>query len=135
MSRKWLRVACLLGTVFCAVILPSCGSNQKLVSITLQPSGGFVFEGFGATGQFTAIGTYIHPPVSKDITKEVVWSLDIENFATLTQTGLITYTRADGCGSGNVTATHHSDPGHSDDAVLVGTAPVKGGKDGTQGCL
>src|SRR5579862_196044 len=134
MSRMRLRVACLLGILSFALALPSCGSRQQLVSISLQPSGGFVFEGFGATGQFTAMGTYIHPPETKDITNEVVWSLDIENFATLTQAGLITYTRTDGCGSGDVTATHHSDLGHSDDAVLTGTAPVKGGKDGTQGC-
>jgi hypothetical protein len=70
-----------------AIIVPSCGHDQKLVSIALQPSGGFVFEGFGAQGQFTALGTFIHPPETKDITNQLAWKLDIANFATVTQTG------------------------------------------------
>jgi hypothetical protein len=136
MKRKWLAVASLLATLCCVIGLPSCGSRQQLVSITLQPSDGFVFEGLGATGQFTAYGTYIHPPVTKDISDQVTWSLDIANFATLTQTGLITYTRTDGCGSGQVTATHYSDPSDPTSGTLIsGSAPVKGGNDGTANCM
>ena len=120
-----------------AVLLsfPSCGHDQKLVSIALQPSGGFVFEGYGAQGQFTALGNFIHPPQTKDVTNEVVWKIDIANFGTLTQTGQITYTRTDGCGSGNVTAT--ASPGGSlptAGSVFFGTAPVKGVNDGTSNC-
>ena len=135
MNRKWLAVASLLATACCVIALPSCGSKQQLVSIAVQPSEGFVFEGLGAQGQFTAYGTYIHPPVTKDITDRVVWTLDIANFATLTQTGQITYTRTDGCGSGNVTATLYSDPSDPAAGSLVsGSVPVKGVNDGTSKC-
>jgi hypothetical protein len=124
-------------TLVCAVVLfvLSCGHDQKLVSIALQPAGGFVFEGFGAQGQFTAYGTYIHPPETKDITNQVVWKLDIANFATITQTGLITSTRTDACGNGNVTATHYSNPSNpTAGSAIVASAPVKGVNDGTMKC-
>lgn len=136
MKQKWWVVASLLAILSGVVALPSCGSRQQLVSITLQPSDGFVFEGPGATGQFTAYGTYIHPPVTKDISDQVTWTLDIANFATLTQTGLITYIRTDGCGSGQVTATLYSDPTDPKAGSLIsGSAPVKGGNDGTSNCM
>lgn len=105
---------------------PSCAHDQKLVSITLSPSGGFVFAGFDATGQFTAYGTFIHPPETKDVTSDVVWSVDIDNFATITQQGLITYQRTDGCGSGLVNATYNNPPGTPRGSVIVGSAPVAG---------
>jgi hypothetical protein len=113
----------------------SCSTGQQLVSITLQPSEGFTFEGFNARGQFTALGTYTHPPETKDITNQVVWKLNIANFGTLTQTGQITYTRTDGCGSGEVSATYYSNPSNppAGSAITTG-APVKGVNDGTAGC-
>ncbi len=115
--------------------LLNCARDQQLVSITLQPTEGFVFEGLNAQGQFTALGTYEHPPETKDITNKVVWTLDIANFGTLTQTGQITYTRTDGCGSGNVTATFYKNASNPT-AGSVGTAssPVKGVNDGTGSC-
>ncbi|MBZ5570967.1 MAG: hypothetical protein LAO09_03705 [Acidobacteriia bacterium] len=132
MLRSWLSVMLVLSAV---VMVPSCGHDQQLVSIDLQPKLGFVFEGLGAQGQFTALGTYIHPPETKDITNQVVWKLDIANFGDLTQTGQITYTRADGCGSGDVIATHYDDPnnlGHGQ--TLTASAPVKGVNEGTDTC-
>ena len=131
MIRKFLS---LIAICLVALTIGSCGSNQHLVSIALQPSGGFVFEGPGAQGQFTAVGTYVHPPENKDITNQVTWSLDIANFATLTQTGLITYTRTDGCGSGNVTATFHNPPGSASNSIISASAPVSGANDGTTSC-
>jgi hypothetical protein len=132
MTRKWLSFVLVCGVT---LFVPSCGHEQQLVSITLQPSGGFVFEGFGAQGQFTAFGNFIHPPETKDITNQVVWKLDVANLATLTQTGLITYNRTDGCGSGNVTATHYNKGSNATAGpVVVGTALVKGVNDGTPKC-
>ena len=56
---------------------PSCGHDQKLVSLEVHPSGfTFLEPGAGATGQFTAIGTYIHPPATKDITSQATWAVD-----------------------------------------------------------
>lgn len=129
MIRKWLGGLVLILAASSLLSLSSCAHNQHLVSITLQPSGGFVFEGFNAQGQFTALGAYVHPPVTKDISNKVVWSLDVSNFGTLTQTGQITYTRTDGCGSGDVMATFN-DGGN----VVTASAPVKGVNDGTPSC-
>jgi hypothetical protein len=129
MIRKLLGVIVLTVTATTLINLSSCAHDQQLVSITMQPAGGFVFEGFGAQGQFTALGAYIHPPITKDITNQVVWSLDIANFGDITQSGQITYTRTDGCGSGNVLATYT----HGE-SVMVGSAPVKGVSDGTSKC-
>jgi hypothetical protein len=135
MNRKWFSIAALLATAALLLSVPSCARSQQLVGITLQPSGGFVFEGYGAQGQFTAFGSYIHPPETKDITDKVVWSVDISNFATLTQTGQITYTRTDGCGSGQVTATFNSDPNNpSSGSVITGSAPVSGLNSSTASC-
>jgi hypothetical protein len=135
MNRKWWSVIPIIAAAALLLSQPSCAHNQDLVSITLQPSGGFVFEGFGAQGQFTALGTYIHPPETKDVSNQVVWTLDIANFGTLTQTGQITYTRFDGCGSGDVTATFYSNPKNpSSGSAIIGTAPVKGTNDGTTLC-
>jgi hypothetical protein len=117
-----------------AIMVPSCGHDQQLTSIEVRPSA-FVFEGPGAQGQFTAIGTYIHPPQTKDITNQVVWTIDVQNFATITQTGLVTSTRIDGCGSGNVTASHYSNPSNpSAGTVIAGSAAVKGVNDGKVTC-
>jgi hypothetical protein len=135
MSGKWLSIVILVVCGALLFSLSSCARDQKLVSIAVQPSAGFVFEGFGAPGQFTALGTYIHPPETKDITNKVIWSLNIANFGTLTQTGQLTYTRADGCGSGQVTATAYSNPANpSAGSAVVASAPVKGVLDGSANC-
>jgi hypothetical protein len=129
MNRNWFGIVVLVGVAAALLNTSSCARSQQLVAITLSPAGGFVFEGAGATGQFTAYGTYIHPPETKDITNKVVWSVDIANFATITQQGLITYQRSDGCGSGLVNATFNSDPTNpSAGSVVVASAPVKGSK-------
>jgi hypothetical protein len=130
MSRKWFK---LIVVCAAALSLPSCGHDQQLVSIAITPSG-FIFEGVGAQGQFTALGTYIHPPETKDITNQLVWKIDVANLATLTQTGLVTALSV--CGSGDVTATHYSDPTNPTASnVIVGTATVKGVDDGTPRCM
>jgi len=135
MHTKWFSGFAVLIAAVALLNVSSCARSQQLIGISLAPSGGFVFEGLNATGQFTAYGTYIHPPETKDITNKVVWSLDIANFATLTQTGLITYTRADGCGSGQVTATWNSKPGDpSAGSVLTASAPVSGPNNANPNC-
>jgi hypothetical protein len=135
MHRKWFSIAALLIIAVFLLNVSSCARSQQLIGISLTPSGGFVFEGYNATGQFTAYGTYIHPPVTKDITNQVVWSIDIANFATLTQTGLITYTRTDGCGSGQVIATWNSKPNDpSAGSVLTASAQVSGPNNNSPSC-
>jgi hypothetical protein len=130
MIRKALQLL-----LICSIPLfgSGCGTGQQLVSIQVTPSG-FVFEGVGAQGQFTALGTYIHPPETKDITNQVVWKIDVANLATLTQTGLVTALSV--CGSGDVTATYYRNPSNPTNTnVIVGTATVKGVDDGTSKCM
>jgi hypothetical protein len=130
MNRNCLGLILVCAAV---VLLPSCGHQQSLQSITVTPSG-FVFEGVGAQGQFTALGNYIHPPATKDITNQVVWKIDVANLATITQTGLVTAVSV--CGHGDVTATSYSDPANpSASNLLVGTATVSGVDDGTTKCM
>jgi hypothetical protein len=81
-----------------------------------------VFQGFGAAGQFTAYGNYIHPPETKDISTIVTWSINVANFGTVSSDGLVTYTRTDGCGSGQVTATYNNSNG----SVVAANASVSG---------
>jgi hypothetical protein len=135
MNSKWFSLAARAFSTVLLLNLLSCARSQQLVSMALQPAGGFVFEGYNAQGQFTAYGTYIHPPETKDITDKVVWSIDISNFATLTQTGQITYTRTDGCGSGQVTATFNSNSSNpSAGSVVTASAPVSGPNNGSANC-
>ncbi len=126
MKGKWVSIGVLMVVGATLMSQPSCARSQQLVAITLQPSEGFVFEGYNAAGQFTAYGSFIHPPETKDISDKVVWTLDIANFGTITQTGLVTYTRTDGCGSGLVNATYNTPPGNPSGSVVVGSAPVSG---------
>ncbi|HEV7219028.1 MAG: hypothetical protein ACHP8A_08310 [Terriglobales bacterium] len=133
MSRNQYRSLLVIIIILCFANLLSCGHDQKLESITVQPSGGFVFEAVGARGQFTATGQYIHPPESKDITNQVLWQINVANLATITQTGLVTATNT--CGSGQVTATFYSNPKNpAAGSVVVGSANVKGVLDGTPAC-
>jgi len=130
MIRKWLAVTALALVSIVLLNTSGCARDQKLESITLSPSQGFDFEGPFAAGQFTAYGNYIHPPETKDISSIVTWSINIQNFGTISSNGLVTYTRTDGCGSGEVTATFTNGNG----SVVVGTAPVVGPKNSSAQC-
>jgi Bacterial Ig-like domain (group 2) len=102
MSRKWISILVLIAAASLLFVLSSCGFNQHLTSIQVQPPGA-TFEGVGAQIQFRAVGTYIHPPATKDITDQVQWSIDSQNLATVTDTGFVTSLSI--CGSGNLTAS------------------------------
>jgi hypothetical protein len=108
MKRNWFR---LLSACTLTILLPSCGHDQQLVSISVQPT----TETFGAanipvaadaglTVQLRALGTYIHPPVTKDITTQVTWASNTPGIATVNSTGLLTVTGID-CGGSIVSAT------------------------------
>jgi threonine aldolase len=70
----------------------------------------------------------------RDFVSVVVWSVDVANFGTINQQGVITYQRNDGCGSGLVNATYNNPPGNANGSVIVGSAPVKGSQSGSAGC-
>jgi hypothetical protein len=69
MERKSLGLAIgVLITVGAVLSLPSCGHDQKLESIQVQPSSYTFLQNIqGSMATYKAYGTYIHPPATKDI--------------------------------------------------------------------
>lgn len=111
MNGKWLSVIALVVVAGALLAVSSCGHDQQLVSIQVQPS----VETFGESTipvnldaglqvQLRALGTYIHPPVTKDITSEVTWNSNDTQMMTVNSTGLLTAT-GDSCGTTLVSAT------------------------------
>src|SRR5215472_18018897 len=108
MKSSWSRALVLRLAVLASCLSLSCGNKQELVSIQVTPAQ-VNFQGLGAQSQMTAIGTYIHPPETKDITTHAVtWATDVPGTVSVTQTGLVTAINT--CGSGQVTATAYSNP-------------------------
>jgi hypothetical protein len=103
MIRKWCGLILVSAT---ALFAPSCGHDQQLVGITIQPSA----ETFEAPDpllnvQLRALGSYIHPPVTKDITDKVIWASNTPNLATVTSAGILSPTGVYACGGGLISAT------------------------------
>jgi len=103
----------LLALVLAAFMVSalSCGRDQQLVSITIVPD----TETFGASNipvpddaglavQLRALGQYIHPPVTKDVTNQVTWGSDDIQMFTVTPTGLLVATGGS-CGGSVISAT------------------------------
>lgn len=131
MIWKYINVA-LLGMM--ALCLPSCGHDQQLVSISVQPStetfGGStipVSQDAGLNVQLSALGTYIHPPVTKDITSQVTWTSNTPQMATVTPSGVLSAT-GDACGNALISATvvtdHSSGNIGSSGALVTGSMTV-----------
>jgi hypothetical protein len=141
MKRKYIGLAIgALIAMGAALSLPSCGHDQKLISLAVNPSGGFVFPvpNPGATGQYTAIGTFIHPPATKDVTAQAKWAVD-DNVVSI-NAGLVTTNGS--CGSADVSATMPEGTGGSSNIVIgYSTVTVNNPADpncpggGTQGTL
>jgi len=127
MNGKSVRLIVLVAMAGILLSFSGCGRNQHLVSIAVVPPGPVTFQGVGAAIQFKAIGTYIHPPETKDITNQVRWSIDSQNLATVSSTGFVTATSV--CGSGNVMASLNAPPN-----FVFGTAFVTGNGIGTAAC-
>ncbi len=107
MNRNCLKLV----LVCAAILMPGCGHDQQLVSIAIQPgvetfgsSNTPVFLDKGLNVQLMALGSYIHPPVTKDITTQVKWVSSTPQMVTVSTTGLITAT-GEACGSTLISAT------------------------------
>ena len=117
MKRSYIGLALgALVAVGAALSLPSCGHSQKLVGLTVQPSAGFIFSQAtaGATGEFTATASYIHPPATKDVTSQATWAVDDDvvgiNAGVVTTNG--------NCGTANVSATMPEGTGGASNIVI-----------------
>ncbi|MGA7684927.1 MAG: hypothetical protein WCC32_18430 [Terriglobales bacterium] len=107
MKRKYFVLAMGALVAMGAVLsLPSCGHDQKLESVQIQPQTfTFLTATAGQTEQLTATGTYIHPPATKDVTDLATWTVDDGVVEVGTNTGLITTVGNGACGGANITAT------------------------------
>jgi hypothetical protein len=126
MNRKWFSIAVLIAAATFFINLSSCGYNQHLVSIQVVPPGA-TFNTVGSSIVFKAMGTYVHPPSTKDITDIVTWSVDSQNLVTITDTSLVTAVSI--CGSGNLYASYYDSPNQ-----VTGSAFLTGGGAGTATC-
>jgi len=125
MIQKWLGLV-----LVCAAVLPvlSCAASQQLVSIAIQPSGETfgaanipLSQDMGASVQLRALGSYIHPPATKDITDQVTWSSNTPGVATVSATGVLSATGM-ACGGALISATvtkNTTDAGLSSPGALV----------------
>jgi len=131
MNGKWLAGVSLVVMASLLLSVVSCARSQQLVSINVEPT----TENFGAANipfpldaglsvQLRALGTYIHPPVTKDITNQVVWTSNTPGMVTVNSAGMITATGNE-CGNTLISATvktNTSDGGiSSSGAMVVGT--------------
>lgn len=88
MKRTYIGVA--TATVLAlgaALSLPSCGHDEKLVSIAVTPTTAIYPSPDSSAVDFRAYGTYIHPPSTKDISGQVTWTTDVTELLTFTYGG------------------------------------------------
>ena len=128
MNRNWFSIIALIAAAIFFFSLSSCGFNQHLTSISIAPSGAT----FGAVDDtlfvnFTASGTYAHPPETKDITSLVTWKSDTPEVAQVTSAGVVSPNT--NCGSANVFATYYDSPNQitSNEAHIVVNGPASSG--------
>jgi hypothetical protein len=77
--------------------------DLKLVSITVQPpTGTFLTPDTGGQIVFTALGNYIHPPDTRDITDKVTWKTDVPQLIQI-EGGVVS--PKGGCGGANISAS------------------------------
>src|SRR6266852_8338810 len=116
-KRSYIGLALgALVAVGAVLSLPSCGFNKKLVNITIQPAA-FTFGGPDTTSteQYTAIGSYIHPPSTQDVTSRATWKVD--NGVVTMNAGLVS--PAGGlCGVANISASLPEGTGGASNIVI-----------------
>ena len=117
MNRKWFGFAVLAAIAVTLLNTSSCAHGQQLVAITIQPgSFSFLTPNPTLTANFTAWGTYLHPPENKDITTLVTWSSDIPQLVKVS--GGVVSPTGNGCGTANISASYNHATGPSGNVVV-----------------
>jgi hypothetical protein len=115
--------AVVLGVFLLSLL--SCGHDQQLVSISVSPND--VTINGAATVRYRALGQYIHPPQTKDITTTALWQSSAPSVIDFTSNipGEAVPTGT-GCGTNLiVSAVVYSDPTNpAHGTAAVGTATV-----------
>lgn len=116
---KWIG---LLGICFAGLTLLSCSSGQQLLSIGITPSAEtFLTPDPTGNVQLLALGTYTHPPATKDLTTQVTWTSNTPQVAIVSNTGLLSPSGT-GCGGAIISATIKTN--NPTNNVVVGTMTV-----------
>jgi hypothetical protein len=119
MKHRYVGLA--LGTLIvvgAALALPSCGHDQKLVSMQISPSTyTFLFPTPSASEQYTAVANYIHPPATKDVTSQATWSVD--NGVVTINGGLVSPANTTGCGGATISAMVPEGTGGASNIVVA----------------
>jgi hypothetical protein len=117
MNRKWLGILMLVGVAAALLNTSSCARDQQLVSITVQPpTYTFLTADPALVANFSAVGTYIHPPETKDITSQVTWNSDSSQTLTI-NSGVVSPTGKE-CGVANISASYNHGTGPSGNDVI-----------------
>ncbi len=86
-----------------ASMLIGCGFKRKLIAIEVQPPAAtFLSPNPAAQIDFTALGFYLHPPDTHDITSRATWKTDVPQLVTVNG-GVVS--PASGCGIANISAS------------------------------
>jgi List-Bact-rpt repeat protein len=103
MRAGCLRYSLVAIMVLTAMNFVSCGHERKLVAISIQPPAA-TFLTPDPSGQiiFTALGTFIHPPDTRDITSQVTWQTDVPQLITISG-GVVSPNS--GCGIADISAS------------------------------
>mgnify|MGYP001290746196 CR=1 FL=1 len=130
MIRKWFGFAALMITATAFLGVSSCARNRQLTGISIQPSANATF---GAVDpalffQYKALGTYIHPPETVDITNQVMWESDNSQVIQITSSGVASPNT--NCGVAQVFAEMHS----GDNDVVSNYASITVDGPSSQGC-
>lgn len=106
---RWMGILALSSAAILLLDLSSCARNQQLTGIAITPSAGGTFGAVDPSlfFQFKAIGTYIHPPKTVDITNQVSWQSDNPQVIQITSTGMASPNQ--NCGVAQVFAEMHQD--------------------------
>jgi hypothetical protein len=126
MKQRYIGLALGALVALGAVLsLPSCGHDQKLVSLQIQPASFTFLEPYPTgTEQYTVIGTYIHPPATMDVTSQATWKID-DGVVTMSTPGLFTPAPPPAgsseppCGGGNISASVPEGTGGSSNIVIA----------------
>jgi len=125
MNGKWFGLVVLMAVAAALLTQPSCARPQQLVLIQIQPpTYTFLSADPALVADFTAIGTYIHPPATKDITAEVTWSSDSTNMVTVA--GGVVSPTGNECGVVNISASYNRGTQNGSDVIGYATVQVDG---------
>ena len=129
MNRKWFSILTLIAAATFFLYLSSCGYNSHLISISIAPSQGATFGAVdpALVVNFTASGTYEHPPETKDVTSIVTWVSDTPQVAQVSNTGAVSPNT--NCGTANVYATFYDSPNQvtSNSSLITVDGPLSNG--------